>query len=96
MAEQEPGTFYLTDFLALHFDRFVMEPLKIYEHPELLDMYFGNYTRVVYLSQLQDEGLLEAARDAARQLNLAFEHVHCGYGELEFGIDHLMVRAANA
>lgn len=95
IAEQDPGTFYLTDFLAEHFDRFVIEPLKINEHPELFDMYFGNYNRVVFLSQLKDERLLQAAKDAADRLGLEFEHVHCGYGELETGIEHVMVRAAS-
>lgn len=95
IAEQDPGTFYLTDFLAEHFDRFVIEPLKINEHPELFDMYFGNYNRVVFLSQLKDARLLQAAKDAADRLGLEFEHVHCGYGELETGIEHVMVRAAS-
>ncbi len=86
LADAEPGTFYLTDFLAEHFDRFVMEPLKLDQHPELFDAFFGNYRRVVYLSQLQDEALLAAAKDAAKRLDLEFEHVHCGYGELEAGL----------
>ena len=86
LADAEPGTFYLTDFLAQHFDRFVMEPLKLDQHPELFDAFFGNYRRVVYLSQTQDAELLDAARDAAKRLDLEFEHVHCGYGELETGL----------
>ena len=63
-----------------------MEPLKLDQHPELFDAFFGNYRRVVYLSQLQDEALLAAAKDAAKRLDLEFEHVHCGYGELEAGL----------
>ena len=86
IADEEPGTFYLTDFLAEHFDRFVIEPLKLDQHPELFDAYFGNYRRVVYLSQTQDDALLAAAQDAAKRLGLDFEHVHCGYGELEVGL----------
>ena len=92
MSEAEPGTFYLTDFLAQHFDRFVIEPLKLDEHPELFDAYFGNYRRVVYLSQVEDAELMSAARDAASRLGLEFEHVHCGYGELESGLRAVMVR----
>ena len=83
IADQEPGTFYLTDFLAEHFDRFVIEPLKLDSHPELFDAFFGNYRRVVYLSQVKDERLLREAKKAADRLDLEFEHVHCGYGELE-------------
>lgn len=83
IADEEPGTFYLTDFLAQHFDQFVSKPLKLVEHPELLEAYFGNYRRLVYLSQTDNEALMHAAKKAAQQLGLTFEHVSCGYGELE-------------
>lgn len=92
LADAEPGTFYLTDFLAQHFERFVIEPLKIDQHPELRDAYFGNYRRVVFLSQTQDASLLAAAKDAAKRLELEFEHVHCGYGELESGLRDAVMR----
>lgn len=92
LADAEPGTFYLTDFLAQHFDRFVIKPLRIDEHPELRDAYFGNYRRVVFLSQTNDEGLLQAAKRAAERLELEFEHVHCGYGELESGLRDVVMR----
>jgi hypothetical protein len=80
---EEPGTFYLTDFLVRHFERLVIEPLGLEAHPELRDEYFGNYRRLVYLSQTPDAGLLGAAVAAADRLGLEFGHVHCGYGELE-------------
>ncbi len=83
IAASEPGTFYLTDFLAQHFEHFVIKPLKLDKHPELFDAFFGNYRRVVYLSQRRDPSLLKAAKQAASRLGLDFEHVHCGYGELE-------------
>ena len=86
LADAEPGTFYLTDFLARHFDRMVIQALKLDEHPELYDAYFGNYRRLVFLSQTTDEKLLLAARKAAERLALDFEHVHCGYGELAAGL----------
>ena len=62
------------------------KPLKLDTHPELRDAYFGNYHRLVYLSQTNDEDLLAAAADAAEQLGLKFEHVHCGYGGLEVAL----------
>ena len=68
LADAEPGTFYLTDFLARHFERFVIRPLKLDTNPELRDTYFGNYRRLVYLSQQQDDELLHAARAAADRL----------------------------
>ena len=63
--------------------RLLTEPLKLDSHPELFDAFFGNYRRVVYLSQVEDERLLREAKKAADRLELEFEHVHCGYGELE-------------
>jgi len=83
LADAEPGTFYVTDFLARHFERFVIKPLRLDEQPHLRDHYFGNYRRLVFLSQTMNEELLAAARDAAQRLALDFEHVHCGYGGLE-------------
>ena len=93
LSAAEPGTFYLTDFLAQHFDQFVTKPLKFETHPELREMYFGNYQRMVYLSQKHDPALLTAAADAARKLELEFEHVHVGYGELESGLEQIARKA---
>lgn len=86
LADAEPGTFYLTDFLARHFERFVIRPLQLDTHPELRDTYFGNYRRLVFLSQTRDGDLLAMAKAAAVRLGLEFEHVHCGFGELESGL----------
>lgn len=83
MSDAEPGTFYLTDFLAQHFDQFVTRPLKFETHPELREAYFGNYRKLVYLSQKLDPELLAAAQAAAAKLELEFEHVHVGYGDLK-------------
>jgi hypothetical protein len=82
MHDEEPGTFYLTDFLARHFDSLVWRGLGLDRRPELLRDYFGNYTRVVYLAQTDDEALTARARAAAERLGLAFERVRTGYGEL--------------
>lgn len=95
LMEDEPGTFYLTDFLAQHFDQFVMKPLKLTEHPELRNAYFGNYHRLIYLSQTHNETLLAAAKHAAWQLDLSFENVHCGYGELETSLHSIMKQKEN-
>lgn len=81
--EAEPGTFYLTDYLTRHFDRLVWSGLGIDRHPQLKDMYFGNYNRLVYLSQTHGAGLAEEARAAADRLGLAFEHRHVGLGVFE-------------
>ncbi|MEZ5846246.1 MAG: DUF1638 domain-containing protein [Geminicoccaceae bacterium] len=82
LAEAEPGTFYLTDFLVRQFETLVIEGMGLDRHPDLLGLYFGNYTKLVYLSQTADAGLLEQAKAAAGRLALAFEHVETGMGEL--------------
>jgi Protein of unknown function (DUF1638) len=86
IADEDPATFFLTDFLARNFDRLVIRGLGLDRHPELLPVYFGNYHRLVYLAQTEDPGLVTAARRAARRLGLTFEHRQTGYGELETSI----------
>jgi Protein of unknown function (DUF1638) len=99
MADAEPGTFYLTDYLARHFEPLVMGALGIDRHPELLDMYFGNYARVVFLDQMGNPELLVAAQAAAARLSLAFEHHPTGLDPFAVAVRDLvatsMVTSAN-
>ncbi len=81
-ARDEITAFYLTDFLARQFDAFVWRPLGLDRHPELREMYFGNYTKLVYQAQTDDPGLTESARSCAERLGLAFERRVTGYGDL--------------
>jgi hypothetical protein len=76
--ERELGTFYLTDFLAKHFDALVWQGLGLDRHPDLRELYFGNYTRVLLISQSSDEAVRAAARSAAAQLGLPLVHRHVG------------------
>ena len=78
LADEEPGTFYLTDFLTRHFDRLVKKGLGLDRHPELLATYFGNYRRLVYLSQTDSAELEQAARKHADYLGLDYDHRHTG------------------
>lgn len=78
LADEEPGTFYLTDFLARHFDSLVMSGLGLDRHPELLPLYFGNYRRLIYLTQQRNEDLIERASSAAERLGLPLEIKHTG------------------
>jgi Protein of unknown function (DUF1638) len=86
LTDEEPGTFFLTDFLARNFDRLVWRGLGLDRHPELLSDYFRHYRRLVYLSQREDPELVATARRAAARLGLAFEHRVTGYGELATSI----------
>lgn len=94
--DAEPGTFYLTDYLVRFFDRWVWQALGLDRHPELRPAYFGNYTRLLYLSQAPTEDLLAIARDAATRLGLLFEHRHVGYGELTPALVALQPRPQEA
>jgi hypothetical protein len=76
--EAELGTLYLTDYLAKHFDALLWQGLGLDRHPELRDLMFGNYRRVVLLAQSGDPAVEVAARAAAERLGLAFEVEHTG------------------
>jgi hypothetical protein len=82
LADAEPGTFYLTDFLLRHFERLVIRPLGLDRHPQLRGEYFRNYRKLVYLSQAPRPGAVEQAQQIARSFGFAFEHRFTGYGEL--------------
>jgi len=82
LADEEPGTLYLTDFLARHFERLMIRGMGLDRHPELLSMLFGNYRRVVYLAQTENPELQQQARAAAERLGLQYEYRYTGYGDL--------------
>lgn len=88
--EASLGTFYLTDYLALHFVSLVWIGLSLDRHPELRDLYFGNYDRVTLISQTHDTLVVERAHAAATMLGLSFEQHHVGLGPLTNSIRNLM------
>ena len=92
LADAEPGTFYLTDFLVRHFDRLVIEEMKLDEHPELQEILFGRYRKVVYLAQVESGELLDAAERAAKRLKLPLEVVTTGYGLLAKTVEEEVIR----
>jgi len=75
-------TFFITDFLARHFDTFMKRPLGLDRHPELRDMYFSNYKKALYLAQTNDPELDKNAEQAAKFLGLEYERRYTGYGDL--------------
>jgi hypothetical protein len=80
--DTEPGTFYLTDFLARHFEALVWQGLGLDRHPELAPLYFGNYRRVVLLGQSGAAAVTAAAVDAAARLGLPLETHLVGRAQL--------------
>lgn len=75
--------FFLTDYLARHFEKLMWEGLGLDRHPELLKDYFGNYTKLIYLAQTDDADLQARAEEAAKRLGLQYEYRFTGYGELK-------------
>ena len=75
--------FFLTDYLALHFDKLIWQGLGLDKHPELLPDYFQHYEKIVYLAQTKDEALERKAEAAATKLGLKYEYRFTSYGELE-------------
>ena len=83
LMDEEPGTFFLTDFMVRAFEGTVRKGLGLDRYPELQEVYWANYTRVVYLAQRPDEQLIERAQAIAASLGLSFEIRPTGYGLLE-------------
>jgi len=80
IAAEEPGTFYLTDFLARHFDALVVRGLGLDRFPHLREDYFKAYRRVVHLAQFDDPEMTAKARAAAERLGLVYERRFTGLG----------------
>ncbi len=91
----EVTSFFLTDFLVRQFDAFVTKPLGLDRHPELRDMYFGNYEKLVYQAQTRDPALEEKAKACADFLGLEYEYRFTGYGDLETALGAQNPQAKN-
>ena len=83
MMEEEPGTFFLTDFMIHTFKGMVVKGMGLDKYPSLREEYFRNYKRAVYLVQKPDPWLVERAKAAANYLGLPLEVRATGYGDLE-------------
>jgi hypothetical protein len=92
MHDAEPGTYYLTDFLARHFQALVVRPLGIDRHPELIDEIFRNYRKLIYLAQSDDPSLERNARAGAELLGLQYERHWTGFGELQPALERIATR----
>jgi hypothetical protein len=95
LADAEPGTFYLTDFLTRHFDRLVRTGLGLDKHPELMPQYFRNYSRLVYLAQSESPELDNMAERHAAYLGLEYERVYTGLDQVGHDIAEKIVQWQN-
>jgi Protein of unknown function (DUF1638) len=87
LAEEEPGTFFLTDFLVRHFDALIIRGLGLDRFPELRDDYFGNYRRLVHLAQFDDPEIAAKGKAAAERLGLAHERRFTGLDGIRAFLD---------
>ncbi len=92
LAEEEPGSFYLTDFLVRHFDRLVIKGLGLDRRPQLMPVYFRNYKRVVYLAQTESKELQAMAREQADYLGLEYRYRFHGDGPLSLALKPALSR----
>lgn len=90
--DDEISAFYLTDFLVRQFDAFVWKPMGLDKHPELRDMIFGNYTKLVYQAQTDDADLRARAEACATRLGLDYEYRFTGYGDLKATLEEQAAR----
>ena len=90
LAEAEPGTFYLTDFLVRHFDRLVIKGLAMDRLPQLIPVYFANYKRLVYLAQTDSGKLQTMAQAQAKYLNLEYHYHYFGDEPLSLTLNPIL------
>lgn len=90
--DDEISAFYLTDFLVRQFDAFVWKPMGLDRHPELRDVIFGNYTKLVYQAQTDDAALRARAEACAARLGLDYEYRFTGYGDLQVALEEQAAR----
>jgi Protein of unknown function (DUF1638) len=94
LSEEQPATFFLTDWLVRNFERAVVRGLGLDRYPGLLPVYFHNYTNLLYLAQFPDSTLLEKTAEIAAYLGLPLEVRRVGLGELQSRLAELVEIAA--
>ena len=82
----EIANFYLTDFFCRFFETFIWEALGLDRHESMVEFVFGNYKKLVYIPQEEDESLELKAQQIAKKLGLDFECRPHSFGDLQMSI----------
>ena len=91
ISEQELGTFYLTDYLVKNFQRIMIKGMGLDRFPELFDVYFANYKRMVYLAQIENEQWQKEAEQYAKDWGFEYEYKLVGTGYLDCVFDDIEI-----
>ena len=83
LSEEEIGTFYLTDYLVKNFNRIMIKGLGLDKHPELFEVYFEHYKKLVYLAQTENEQWNKDAEKYAKDFGFEYEYRLVGTGSLD-------------
>lgn len=90
MMAENAGTYFLTDYLLRSFESLIIKGMGLDRHPDLVGMYFANYSKLVYLAQQEDPKMFAKAQWAADYLGLKLEIRQVSYGALESRLVKLM------
>lgn len=83
MMDQEPGSYFLTDFMVRTFNGLIKKSMGLDRFPELAADYFRNYRQVVFLTQTGEKKLIQKAEEIARELGFPLKVIQTGLGHLE-------------
>ena len=90
LMDEEPGTFFLTDFMVRTFQGLIIKSMGLDRYPQLKEEYFRNYKRLVYLVQKDEPEYRQKAHKVAEFLELPLTIMNTGYGSLEERLVSLM------
>jgi hypothetical protein len=92
LSEEEIGTFYLTDYLVKNFNRIMIKGLGLDKHPELFEVYFEHYKKLVYLAQTENEQWNKDAEKYAKDFGFSYEYRFVGTGSLDSVFEEIEIQ----
>lgn len=81
--EDIPGTYFVTNYLAHHFKKVIIKPLKFDIHPQLKNLMFSHYRRIIFIDT-EHSGLTQDAKDVGKYLDLPIHYAPADMEHFEF------------